>query len=517
MKFTWSGSVVSDGCSKVKTYKFKYTFNGTQYGDEFDTGGNTYAIWNALGNTAKGKYCVWAKAVTEDGVSSGWSSQGCFDYNPPSDPPKDCKPTKPLNVKARLESNNDISITWDKPKNTGCNDNPTYAIEYKHDNNSWTSYKSVKSLDASFKAKKTGKYMFRVIIKSDKNDNVCSDPSNLVTVKSVSYNTFNDNKNYCLNEFKPIAPTDFIAEYESSTNRIIMSWLKPDVDDNLIQGFTIFKSIDDDDFIAFVTISQTSPLSFIDKDIENGHDYSYYIKTSYHGIDISESDASDAATISVPIYNPPKVILPSKPENISIRYDKDTKTVNLKWDKPIENGCSALISYKVYKYHLNDVELIGTVNSNDTLEYVDGNVIEGDQYQYYVNALSIDGEGEASTVTTDIPINDVNPPPDPTPPDPQPIKQPSSPEYFYAVFDPINNIVEMHWRKPDGCSDVYVKYKVYRSSNESVELIDTIESYLDLASFNDNNPKKGKWYYYVVASNDIGDSKPSESILIDVN
>lgn len=165
MKFSWSASTVPAGCKKIKTYIYQYNFGGDPPEDTYDSRGESYAIVKPIFRNAKGIYCFWVKAVTEDGISSEWSEHGCFEYTPPNppQPPNDCtNPKPPTSIRLSKDCNMKlITVTWlDSVDRTNCKN-----LKYKYNlylNNARHSNGNLTTSPATIQINENGTYYLEI-------------------------------------------------------------------------------------------------------------------------------------------------------------------------------------------------------------------------------------------------------------------------------------------------------------------------------------------------------------------
>ena len=89
--------------------------------------------------------------------------------------------------------------------------------------------------------------------------------------------------------------------------------------------------------------------------------------------------------------------VPSKPLNLVIT-STDTQIINLKWDKPLNNYGSSIITYKVYYMDItSSSSSIQSVETNSVITSYQLNSLTVDiQYKIYVTAVTYNGESPKS-------------------------------------------------------------------------------------------------------------------------
>src|SRR5690242_7894019 len=94
---------------------------------------------------------------------------------------------------------------------------------------------------------------------------------------------------------------------------------------------------------------------------------------------------------------------PSSAPTAFIASGGDTK-ITLSWAQPLNNGGSAVTSYKIYRGTRagGSKNLIKTVSST-VYTIVDESKVNGTQYFYTIKAVNISGDGESSPEVSAVP------------------------------------------------------------------------------------------------------------------
>ncbi len=260
----------------------------------------------------------------------------------------------------------------------------------------------------------------------------------------------------------PSEPLELKAR--SGNGFVNLTWSAPEKDGGTsIEEYRVYRN---GTLIATVSANQ---LWFNDTNVKNGVNYTYYV-TAVNAV--GESKPSNMVNIT-------PMTVPGAPQNL--RAIAGNGYVNLSWEKPEDNGGSAIVEYRVYR----NGSLIANVSAQQ-LWYNDTNVKNGVNYTYYVTAVNSAGEGRLS--------NEVQA---------KPIAVPGAPENLYAESG--NGYVNLTWNAPldDGGSAI-TEYRIYRDG----VLIATVGA--NRLYYNDTNVVNGVRYtYYVTAVNGVGESKPS--------
>ena len=186
---------------------------------------------------------------------------------------------------------------------------------------------------------------------------------------------------------------------------------------------------------------------------------------------------------------------PPSPRNLKIRYE--VGYVNITWLRPLGNGTSPIIGYRIYR----DNESIATLPAG-RLYYNDTSVINGVKYEYYVTAFNSDGESLKSNVVTGVP------------------GIPGRPVNLTANSG--DGYVNITWKPPvdNGASEIEY-YKIYRAratvlypgSSYWWELIAKVP--VTQLYYNDTNVTNGESYLYSVSAvNTQGEGPRSEDVSV---
>lgn len=153
------------------------------------------------------------------------------------------------------------------------------------------------------------------------------------------------------------------------------------------------------DFVGYVVYRNSvaitdyiQELTYSDTNVENGVNYTYYIKAYYLNPNgFSPASNSVVSTPVIPVYNPP----------LNLTAVADYGLIDLTWEAPVAErntntfGKSSLgtiipptfVGYVLYR---NDIAITETVT---TLTYRDTDVTDGIDYTYYVKAVYEDPDG----------------------------------------------------------------------------------------------------------------------------
>ena len=196
-------------------------------------------------------------------------------------------------------------------------------------------------------------------------------------------------------------------------------------------------------------------------------------------------------------YSPKSYCIEPTPPR-KLRVEIGVGYLNLTWLRPVGNGTSPLIGYRIYR---NGV-LIATV-SPDTLYYNDTSVKNGVEYEYYITAINSYGESAKSNEVRGIP------------------GIPSKPLNLTACGG--DGYVYLTWKTPKrvGASPI-LWYRIYRvypgilppgmgwtGTRKLLATVPGTQHY-----YNDTNVSNGQWYgYAITAVNLAGEGSLSERVV----
>jgi len=184
--------------------------------------------------------------------------------------------------------------------------------------------------------------------------------------------------------------------------------------------------------------------------------------------------------------------VPLEPLNLSVRSGDGY--VNLSWEKPLDDGGSPIIGYRIYRGTSSGDETYLAMVGGNVTTYNDTGVTNGQRYYYCVSALNVVGEGELSEEVNATPLG-----------------VPSAPQNLVARGG--DGYVVLTWEAPadDGGSPI-TGYKIYRGTRSGNEvLLTTIGN--ETTYYNDTGVMNGQRYYYrVSALNVVGEGELSEEV-----
>jgi len=270
------------------------------------------------------------------------------------------------------------------------------------------------------------------------------------------------------------APTELQAT--AGNLQVVLNWVAPIEHEHsaTLLGYKVYRN---GELLPDEVITEPS---FIDADVVNGVEYSYYVVASYTE-PIGDSQASGSVEARpMAIFNPVSTL------DAVVGYN----SVALSWVAPEVDANSATLSGYTL---MRGEELLAPELSPEDLTYTDTTAENGEAYEYSVIALYSEPIGESETVGISVQM-----------------------KVFNAPLELVANLagfrqLELHWFAPT--EDIYLAtlagYKIFRDNALLPEGIITDPSTL---AFTDNSILNGIDYdYYVVACyiDPEGESQPS--------
>jgi len=194
---------------------------------------------------------------------------------------------------------------------------------------------------------------------------------------------------YAINTGAPSPPMNVKAKMENGYVRV--EWDRPSADGGSpIMEYRIYRTLYNPtsslpDCPPHATVNNTTCV-YIDRDVENGMKYYYYI-TAVNTL--GESERSSAVWIIIPAW------VPTPPQNLTV---EEGKYPILHWEPPENDGSSALSTYRIYRSEDGVNFSLLTEVSDYIYYYTDEDVEPGKTYWYYVTAVNDVGESDSSNL-----------------------------------------------------------------------------------------------------------------------
>lgn len=282
--------------------------------------------------------------------------------------------------------------------------------------------------------------------------------------------------NYFGYESNPLPSKVIDLEILVGNGKVELSWSKPDYEGlGSVEKYNIYRSKKNESLSIITNVSETK---FVDDTVKNGETY-YYTITAVNNVgEGPKGDLEEAFPKGTP----------TKP--INLKADVGDDYVELDWNKPNQNGGSAITEYNVYKGKISDqMSLMIKVEES---EFNDTDVNKGETYYYTVSAVNEIGESSKAEV-----INLTL------------LELPSKP--MDVKIESGNGYVKLQWQEPEdtGGSDIN-EYKIYRGkTSDDISLIETVVD----KEYNDTDVNNGeKYHYQISAINNLGEGNRTDIV-----
>ncbi|MFW6176724.1 MAG: fibronectin type III domain-containing protein, partial [Thermoplasmatota archaeon] len=375
-------------------------------------------------------------------------------------------PSRPTGIQADIVDHN-ISLNWSKPSDDGGLEILYYNV-YKGDSdeslNLYTSLDSTEFLDTNIEFGTNYHYYVTAV-----NDLGESEPSNIVN-KTVRK--------------EPSSPSDLSVT--AVDVYLYLNWSAPKEDGgSQITQYNIYRG-ENENNLSIHTSVEGNITHYKDESVDKGNTYFYYVTAVNN---IGESDASN-------IVNETVKEEPSQPLNLS--SSTTNETIELDWLSPEDDGGSEITKYNIYRgLSKENISFYASVDGEITY-FSDNSVVKGTDYYYYVTAVNSIGESTSSN-TVEEEVTTV----------------PSAPTDFDLIEEQVYAYLNWTESNDDGGRNIS-GYNIYRGESESdLSLFDSVDS--NTTEYLDDSIEKGiRYYYYITARNEIGESDRTEIKSINV-
>ena len=204
--------------------------------------------------------------------------------------------------------------------------------------------------------------------------------------------------------------------------------------------------------------------------------------------DVFDQISTDTVLVTI------QAIVPSSPINVAIGENYTHILIN--WTQPNFDGGDPVQGYHIHRSEDNIT--FNNIGTSTSTEFIDGNVVDGTTYYYYITAYNGVGDGTGSVIQSfsfTIPLPDA----------PQSLSGLANSSGIYLI-----------WKAPLQTSGPKIQgYNVYRSTDgANFNLLNTTA---DLVYYDNNVESGNTYYYYVVAINMKGEGSHSNSINFEFN
>lgn len=324
-----------------------------------DSGVSTSSAGNSLAPTP-------TTPTTEGSTSSSDSSTSSSSTSSSTTVEKPVTPEPPVNVRARVQNNGSVAISWAAPAGEA----PTAYEIFRNDSRLTTVTDATSYRDSSVQPGE--QYLYRL-------RSIGSDPQNTSDRTPAISVSVPDNE--------PETPgTPVNPKFVVQTNgNVIISWSAPS--GVTPTGYEISRN-------GSVLTTVNRGTSYTDSTTRPGQTYSYRLRSIGEGQNNSSAQ-TDAFSVPIP---DPEPVAPQPPSNLDHTV-RGNGNVNLTWDAPTTGQTPT--GYTVFR---NAAEL-ATVSSGE--RYTDATTVAGETYTYSVRSLGPNNTASARTptISVDIPGN----------------------------------------------------------------------------------------------------------------
>lgn len=266
---------------------------------------------------------------------------------------------------------------------------------------------------------------------------------------------------------------------QASVERISLGWSVPADGGSPVIGYRLYRTPGTGSTVLLASLTGTT---YIDTVVLAGVNYTYMV-TAFNAF--GEGAPSNIIVLSTKEQDSPSVDVPAEPYFSSATGGN--ASISLLWNVPSDTGDGAITGYNIYRGTSPlSAQLLVSVPAGTT-SYVDGTVVYGTTYYYWVSALNQWGESEpsrmlsASLITLAVPG-----------------------EVDVDVEEGQGRIT-LSWSVPDEGSSSVIEYRIYRRGETGDrQLIATVPAGTD--TFVDGSVEAGLEYdYWVTAVNAAGE------------
>jgi fibronectin type 3 domain-containing protein len=348
IKLTW-GQPLSDGGSGITGYKI---YRGTSPGAETYLASVGKVLTYDDAQVVNGQvYYYVVSAVNAVGISASSNEISAIPGALPSSP----------QYLMGTPGDKNVLLTWESPSNDGGALISSYYIYKENQQGDMARIASVNATSYLDEDLTNGVYYFYAV--SAVNSAGEGAVSSIVSVKPYTV---------------PSAPTNLSAI--GGNTEIKLTWSSPSSDGgDIIVGYKIYRAAAQNGWTYLTQIGALT--EYLDSGLDNGARYKYLVTAVNEA---GEGPASNEATATTTITPP------SSPTNFLVTAGQNSAA--LEWQPPSENGSGPVIAYNIYRgCNSSELELIATVN--DSLSFLDQDLVNGLTYWYGITAVNQFKEG----------------------------------------------------------------------------------------------------------------------------
>jgi fibronectin type 3 domain-containing protein len=262
-----------------------------------------------------------------------------------------------------------------------------------------------------------------------------------------------------------------------SDKLVQLFWSEPYTDGGSdILEYRVYRANESNNPTYIASVDNTT-LEYNDSAVINGIRYSYYL------LAVNSKGVSGPSDVVIAI----PYSYPSPPLNLTAYAGKGF--INISWEPPLDNGGFEIRRYKGYTD--DDWSLVKLDFQTSNLWFNKTNAIPGKTYNFLISAETEMGEGELSEPVS-AKIYSF-----PMPPDSLTVTKGSG-------------YLDLSWDEPENDGGYPIeRYKIYRGTRtDEMEFLNSASPWI--TSYRDTSvePDK-KYYYYIIAITDFGESGPS--------
>lgn len=280
-------------------------------------------------------------------------------------------------------------------------------------------------------------------------------------------------------------PGEVTLSGQVAVDRIVLSWSVPENGGSAIIGYRLYRTPGSGTTVLLASLTGTG---YVDTSVLAGVNYTYMV-TALNAF--GEGSPSDTVVLRISAQVSPNVDVPAEPYLSSVTGGNIS--ISLLWNVPSDTGDGPITGYSVYRGTSPlSAQLLVTLPAGTTA-YVDGTVVYGTTYYYWVSALNQWGESELSQVMSASLITLATPGP------------------VEAEVDEGQGRITIGWSVPDEGGSSITEYRIYRRGETGDrQLIATIPAGTD--TFVDGSVEAGVEYdYWVTAVNAAGEGPLPEA------
>ena len=237
----------------------------------------------------------------------------------------------------------------------------------------------------------------------------------------------------------------------------------------------------EEDFSLLATVGGTDRY-YNDTDVSNGIEYDYYL------IALNEYGESEPSNIVSGI----PMTVPGPPTNLISHSGEGF--VELSWGPPIDDGGTDITGYEIWKKDSASTEFSIIAELNPEINaYNDTDVINGEEYDYYLTATNIRGRSEPSQAISSIPA--------------------TVPGRPFLGSNEGNGFIILNWDPPSftGGRDI-VGWRLFKGTEAGDKQL-LVEMNADLRTYNVTDVENGiTYHFHLTCFNEMGESQPSNPV-----